>query len=278
MISSAVIGTAKFLRMPVSSRELYFQLNVQADDDGVVEAFTVMKMTGATEDDLLVLSAKDYVTVLDKDELIVWIADWLEHNQIRQDRLIESRYRELLQDRVPGIVLLESTREDANKSRVQRRRRYSQPDAAAAPPRTVDGAAAGPPPRLVEDSVGKDSLGKEKGKTTSKEVVPASPGYERWMAEFKEALGFAITKEPVKNQNAVKAICADHGTESLHNVLAYLSWVKKNRKAKERPHWFQYTTSFIKVRNFWDNIQAAMTDDAFQEGSREARYADFFNR
>ena len=66
-----------------------------ADDDGVVEAFTVIKMTGAAEDDLRVLHAKGYVVVLNED-LVTYITDWNQNNQIRQDRYHKSIYSELL--------------------------------------------------------------------------------------------------------------------------------------------------------------------------------------
>ena len=54
MFAKSVIGSARFLRMPPTSRLLYYDLGMQADDDGVVESFSVMRTTGATEDDLKV--------------------------------------------------------------------------------------------------------------------------------------------------------------------------------------------------------------------------------
>lgn len=49
MFSKTVISSARFLRMPPTSRLLYFDLGMEADDDGCVEAFGVMRKTGATE-------------------------------------------------------------------------------------------------------------------------------------------------------------------------------------------------------------------------------------
>ena len=37
MFAKSIIGSARFLRMPVSARLLYYDLGMQADDDGVVE-------------------------------------------------------------------------------------------------------------------------------------------------------------------------------------------------------------------------------------------------
>ena len=83
MFARSVIGSARFLRMPATSRLLYYDLGMQADDDGVVEAFSVMRTTGATEDDLRVLASKGFVRVLNGDrykpsmyhEILVQLAD-----------------------------------------------------------------------------------------------------------------------------------------------------------------------------------------------------------
>ena len=85
MFAKSVIGSARFLRMPSSSRLLYYDLGMQADDDGVVEAFSVMRTTGATEDDLRVLCSRGFVTVLN-DDLVAYITDWTRNNQIKKDR------------------------------------------------------------------------------------------------------------------------------------------------------------------------------------------------
>lgn len=95
MFSKSVIGSARFLRMPATSRLLYYDLGMQADDDGVVEAFSVMRTTGATADDLRVLSSKGFVSVLNED-LVTYIADWGRNNLIKKDRYRPSIYRELL--------------------------------------------------------------------------------------------------------------------------------------------------------------------------------------
>ncbi|MFT9455677.1 MAG: hypothetical protein ABF575_00145 [Liquorilactobacillus hordei] len=63
------------LMMPVSTRELYFELGINADDDGVVEAFNVLRLVNASEDDLKVLATKGFVQILNKN-LVTYIADW----------------------------------------------------------------------------------------------------------------------------------------------------------------------------------------------------------
>lgn len=95
MFSRVITGSTRFLKMPVSSQNLYFHLGMNADDDGVVEAFPVMKMIGANEDDLRVLVGKGFITILN-DDWVSFINDWLVNNNIRTDRITDSIYKTLL--------------------------------------------------------------------------------------------------------------------------------------------------------------------------------------
>lgn len=101
MISNRIADSAKFLRMPPSTRDLYFYLVLGADDDGVVEAFAIMRKINASEDDLRLLVTKKFVIVLN-EELVTYIVDWHEHNLIRADRKIDSIYQTLLLQVVPN--------------------------------------------------------------------------------------------------------------------------------------------------------------------------------
>ena len=106
MFSINIISSAKFLKMPSSTRLLYYDLGMRADDDGVVEAFNVLRMTRSTEDDLRVLVSKGYIKVLNED-LVTFITDWNEHNRIRADRKVNSMYKDLLLQVIPEAKLIE---------------------------------------------------------------------------------------------------------------------------------------------------------------------------
>lgn len=106
MFSIRITSSGRFLKMPQTSQALYFHLCMNADDDGVVEAFKIMRMGGFGEDDLKVISAKGLVEVLNED-LVTLISDWNEHNLIRADRKIDSIYKELLVKVVPEVKLIE---------------------------------------------------------------------------------------------------------------------------------------------------------------------------
>lgn len=67
MFATSVVNSGRFLKMPRTSRLLYYDLGIRANDDGIVDASSVMLLTGATEDDLKILTSKGFVRVLDED-------------------------------------------------------------------------------------------------------------------------------------------------------------------------------------------------------------------
>lgn len=95
MFSNRIANSAKFLQMPTESQLLYFHFILRADDDGIVESYPVMKLLGIAPDAFKVLVVKQFIQVLNDDQVIV-IEDWLEHNQIRPDRKVDSIYKHLL--------------------------------------------------------------------------------------------------------------------------------------------------------------------------------------
>lgn len=90
MFNKSITNSSKFLKMPISSRLLYYDLGMNADDDGFVEHFMVLRMTGATMQDLGVLELNGLVKVF--DENVLWIKDWKENNYIQKDRYQPSKY------------------------------------------------------------------------------------------------------------------------------------------------------------------------------------------
>ena len=95
MFAKTVTQAARFLMMPASARLLYYDLGMAADDDGAAEAFAVLRLTGASMEDLNTLVSKGYVKILN-DELVSYICDWKRNNYIQGDRYRQSVYRDLL--------------------------------------------------------------------------------------------------------------------------------------------------------------------------------------
>lgn len=85
MFSKTIIDSDMFLDMPTSSRLLYFDLSMRADDDGFVNSpKKIIRMTGASQDDLKLLIAKNFIIPFESG--VVVIKHWKIHNYIRNDR------------------------------------------------------------------------------------------------------------------------------------------------------------------------------------------------
>lgn len=137
MFAKTIVQGSRFLKMPVSSRELYFQMGMSADDDGIVEAWNVMRLTNAHEDDLRVLVSKGFVRILDGEDLIAYLTDWDVNNSIRKDRYHESIYKDLKLKLSDGNQVTTEWQPSDNHCETE--------------------------VRLGKDSIGKDSIGEGKG-------------------------------------------------------------------------------------------------------------------
>ena len=93
MFSLKIIDTDDFLNMPLSSRLLYYDLSMRADDDGFVSSpQKIMKIIGATPDDFKLLCVKQYIFPFESG--ICVIKDWKIHNYIQSDRYQETLYKD----------------------------------------------------------------------------------------------------------------------------------------------------------------------------------------
>ena len=95
MFANAVIGSARFLRLSVGARLLYYDLGMRADDDGVVEAFAVMRICGVGEKALQELIDGGFLVLLNDDQ-VCYITHWHENNTIRKDRYRRGLYYDLI--------------------------------------------------------------------------------------------------------------------------------------------------------------------------------------
>jgi hypothetical protein len=96
MLCTDITRSDAFLEMPQSSRLLYYDLCQEGDDEGFVSnPKSIMRLTGATDDDMRVLLMKKFVILPDKEKGIVVIKHWYIHNYIRKDRMVETNYKDL---------------------------------------------------------------------------------------------------------------------------------------------------------------------------------------
>ena len=150
MVSKTIMQTQKFLRLPLETQALYVHLVINSDDDGIVEAFPVVRMIGASEDSLGLLVIKQFIKPLNQD-MVYFITDFNEQNKIRPDRHKPSIHRDLAIQQLglevdgsrlvePGKVVLELKEEC----------------------QTVDGQVTDKCPHSIgQDSIGQDSIGQD---------------------------------------------------------------------------------------------------------------------
>lgn len=158
MFSKRVTSSAKFLMMPSSSQLLYFHLGMNADDDGVVEAYTVMLQCKASEGDLAMLLDRGFAELLDPSNRIIYITDWPENNRIRADRKVNSIYLHLLLEFHPELQVKKAKpRADTGK------RKHGRPTDNQWTP---------------QDRLGKGSLGKGNKTYEQENLLEVNPEYQ----------------------------------------------------------------------------------------------------
>lgn len=136
MFAKTIIDSDAFIDMPTSARLLYYDLAMRADDDGFVNSpKKIIRMTGASDDDLSVLILKKFIIPFESG--VVVIKHWRIHNYIRKDTYNETAYK----DEKSTLIL------DENKA-------YKLLDTTCIPP--VDETST--QDRLGKDSIGKDSI------------------------------------------------------------------------------------------------------------------------
>lgn len=95
MFSLSVVDTDKFLEMPISSRLLYYELGMRADDDGFVDNWKkILLFTGLKEDDMRVLISKQFIIPFESGVIV--IRHWRLNNYLQTDRIKPTIYQEEL--------------------------------------------------------------------------------------------------------------------------------------------------------------------------------------
>ena len=93
MFSQQITDSDAFLDMPLSTQALYFHLGMSADDDGFLNnPKRTMRLIGASEDDLKLLIAKNFVIAFDSGIMV--IKHWKINNYIPKDRYKPTVYSE----------------------------------------------------------------------------------------------------------------------------------------------------------------------------------------
>ena len=246
MFSKRIVESARFLKMPSSTQNLYFHLGLNADDDGVVEGYNVMMQTGATEDDLKLLVAKGFVTVLN-DDLVTYINDWRENNRIRADRKVDSIYKNLLVKMIPDIELQPSRRRADTKKKpgVKRIEDNGRP---LDNQRTTNGRQMD---RIGQSSIGQSSIGQDRSSSSSVEAVDKNDDDDdknKLLKEIKNtAKDFAYCKPTDSEWSAVLRLSKKLTWHDLRLVVLTVN-AKISNQEVERPYPYLLTVLQEKVK------------------------------
>lgn len=91
MFCKDIVRSDAFLDLPVSSRELYFQLGMDTDDRGYISnARSIIRLIGANQGDLEPLIQKGFLMI--RGETLMLQKHFKINNTIRTDRFHESEY------------------------------------------------------------------------------------------------------------------------------------------------------------------------------------------
>lgn len=162
MFSKQIVETDAFLDMPKSSQLLYFHLNMEADDDGFVSSpKKIMRVIGASEDDIKILLAKRFLLTFESG--VVVIKHWLIHNYIRKDTYQETKYLK-----------------EKNSLKIKENGGYTERQ------RLVDDSST--QDRLGKDRIGQDSIDKDNKLTINKIFLGEFKNVELTEDEYKKLL------------------------------------------------------------------------------------------
>ena len=208
MFAKTIIDSDAFLDMPMSARLLYYDLGMRADDDGFINSpKKIMRMIGASNDDVNILIARKFVIPFDSG--VVVIKHWRINNYLRNDRYTETKYLE------------EKSTLDVDKNGS-----YTTKNNAGIP-HGIPTVSTG------KDRLGKDSIGKYINTISCNEnsEIEVLDQKEMWFESFWEIYPKHQDKKKAKqkflkactNEKEYKAIM-----DGLRNVLPI--WAKKDTK------------------------------------------------
>lgn len=206
MFAKTIIDSDAFIDMPVTSRLLYYDLAMRADDDGFVNSpKKIMRMIGASETDLAVLVQKKFIIPFENG--IVVIKHWRIHNYIRKDMYHETKYKE-------QKALL--TLDENNSYKYVTDSLQPCTELVTSPSTQV---------RLGKDSLGKDRIDKEERRRFTPPTLSQVTEYcnekhyqidPEQFVNFYQSKGWKVGNQPMKDWKA-----------------AVVTWEKREKKDKK---------------------------------------------
>ncbi len=202
MFSPTITESDAFLDMPLSTQALYFHLGMYADDDGFVNPGKIMRMLGATGDDLKILGVKRFILLFPNG--VVVIKHWKINNLVRKDWYRHTQYLEerstlnvkengsYTDDSSQGVPFLAPANENSLTSRQRR--------------------------------IGKDSVGNNKGKKNYGELKNVFLSDEE-IQQLNERFGAITTNKLIFD---LSTYIASKGRKYKSHYATLLGWAKNN--------------------------------------------------
>ena len=229
MFSMSVIDTDSFLEMPISSRLLYYDLGMRADDDGFVDNYKkILLFTGLKEDDLKVLIAKKYIIPFQSGVLV--IRHWKLNNYLRSDR-----YEETTHSNEKALLEVEN-REYKVKNETNKNVGIPM----------VDQMATGGIPSKDKNSIEKN----KKEEINKEEKFDEKENYEEMFDEFWSRYPKKKTKAKAKEW-----YMKHRPSSKLHNdILLAITFFKDEEDWKiENGKYIPYPITFLNQRR-WEDV------------------------
>lgn len=214
MFAKTIIDSDAFLDMPLSSQALYFHLGMRADDEGFINSpRKIMRMVGASEDDMKILTAKNFVIPFQSG--VVVIKHWRLHNYIQKDRYKETVYQEerkMLTVKDNNVYSLDTTCiQSADGMDTQ----YS----------------------IGKDSIGKDSIGKDSiGKDSIERESAGAHAHAREETPVDEKNRYGIYNNVILKDEERDALMNEF-PDSYQDKIDNLSMYMKSKGTLYRDHY-----------------------------------------
>jgi hypothetical protein len=220
MFAKTIIDSDAFLDMPLTSQCLYFHLSMRADDEGFINnPKKIVRMIGASEDDLKLLVAKHFVIPFDSGVCV--IKHWRIHNYIRGDRIHHTVYQDemsQLEVKDIGSYTLVSQMPDKCQSNVSQMDDMCQSNVSQ-----LDDKCH------TEDRLGKDRIGKVRHKYgVDANVLLTDEEYEKLKNEFPDDYEQRI--------DDLSMYLSSKGKTYKNHLATIRNWnrMDKQREAKKR--------------------------------------------
>ena len=235
MFAKTIIDSDAFLEMPLSTQSLYFHLAMRADDEGFINnPKKIQRMIGASDDDVKILVAKNFVIPFDSG--VVVIKHWRIHNYIRSDRLTKTAYedeRAMLEVKENGSYTVKN-------------------DAMSVTCQSTDGQMS--VTCQADDSIGKDSIGKYRlvKNSIGKDNISASESHagsqcESWFTAFWDS--YPKKKDKANAVKAFRKVCK---TEEDYNTI--MSGLLNQIPLWKDPQYIPYPATWLNGKRWEDDL------------------------